>query len=54
MFFKRADGTPDEGLVLDLNESADAVTTHDEAAQCVCVDNATDTMYFVRDLAEEV
>ena len=53
MFFKRADGTPDEGLVLDLNESADAVTTHDESAQCVCVDNATDTMYFVRDLAEE-
>ena len=54
MFFKRADGSPDEGLVLDLNESADAVTTHDEAAQCACVDNVTDTMYFVRDLTEEV
>lgn len=54
MFFKRADGTPDEGLVLDLNESADAVTTHDEAARCVCVDNTTDTMYFVRNLGEEV
>lgn len=54
MFFKLADGTPDEGLVLDLNESADAVTTHDEAARCACVDNSTDTMYFVRDLAREV
>lgn len=54
MFFRRSDGTPDVGLVLDLNESADAVTTHDEAAQCACVDNTTDTMYFVRDLAEEV
>jgi len=48
LFFNDSSGNPLEGLVIDLMESADSVTTHDEAASCVCQDNRTDTMYFVR------
>lgn len=48
LFFKDRNGNSLEGLVIDLAESADAVTTHDEAASCVCTDNRDDTMYFVR------
>ena len=48
LFFTLADGTH-EGLMIDLNESAAAVTTHDEIAKCVCQDNKTDRMYFVRE-----
>lgn len=48
LFFTHDDGTH-EGLMIDLNESAAAVTTHDEIAKCVCQDNKTDRMYFVRE-----
>lgn len=37
-----------KGLVIDLLESENAVTTHDEQSSCLCVDNATDELYFVR------
>lgn len=37
------------GLVIDLSESASAITTHDEVAMCLCPDGRTDDMYFVRD-----
>ena len=53
MFFRAQDGTPMEGLVIDLAEGADAVTTHEESARCACVDVSEDKMYFVRDLGEE-
>jgi hypothetical protein len=37
------------GLVIDMTEAPSiAVTTHDEAARCVCVDERSDKMYFVR------
>jgi len=49
MFFRDAYDRPLEGLVVNLNESADAVTTHDEAAWCVAQSYRTDTMYYVRD-----
>lgn len=52
LFFKTVDGER-RGLVIDLMESADAVTTHDEFAQCVCVDNMSDTFYYVRTPKEE-
>jgi hypothetical protein len=49
LFFDRADGSH-IGLTIDLTENAaTAVSTHDEAAKCVCVDNATDKMYYVRE-----
>lgn len=48
LFFEREDGTH-EGLRIDLTESAAAVTTHDEVAKCLCVDNKNDEMYFVRE-----
>ena len=44
----------DGGLVIDLQESENAVTTHDEKSSCLCIDNATDELYFVRDSGEEV
>lgn len=37
-----------KGLVIDLTESENAVTTHDEESSCLCVNNATDELYFVR------
>lgn len=48
LFFALADGTH-KGLSVDLTESANAVTTHDEAAKCVCVDCGADRMYYVRE-----
>lgn len=48
LFFRKPDGTLADGLVIDLQESADAITTHDESARCACVDVTTDTMYYVR------
>lgn len=50
LFFRKEGGTV-TGLTVDLNETADSVTTHDEVARCVCVDNATDTLYYVKDLS---
>jgi hypothetical protein len=37
-----------EGLRIDLAESAAAVTTHDEVASCMCVDERGDALCFVR------
>lgn len=48
MFFTHVDGTH-EGLSIDLSETVDSVTTHDEVAKCVCTDNKTDKLYFVRE-----
>ena len=49
LFFTLADGTH-RGLVVDLKENAaTAVTTHDEAAKCLCVDDREDRMYYVRE-----
>ncbi len=49
LFFTLADGTC-KGLTIDLNENAAvAVTTHDEAAKCLCVDEREDRMYYVRE-----
>ena len=50
LFFTRTDGAH-EGLSVDLAESANAVTTHDEVAKCLCVDNKTDRMYFIREVS---
>lgn len=48
-FFTLADAAKTrKGLVIDLLESADAVTTHDEESTCLCIDDATDDLYFVR------
>ena len=52
-FFTKTDGTKC-GYVIDLLESENAVTTHDEESTCLCTDNATDTLYFVRDVESEV
>ena len=41
-----------KGLVIDLLESKCAVFTHDEQSSCLCVDNATDELYFVRSADE--
>lgn len=51
LFFTLADGTK-RGLVIDLMESAAAVSTHSEAAACLCTDNKTDKMYYVRNVAQ--
>ena len=49
LFFTLANGKH-KGLTIDLAEnSAVAVTTHDEIAKCACVDNKTDKLYFVRE-----
>jgi hypothetical protein len=49
LFFDKLDGSH-VGLTIDLTENAAiAVSTHDEVAKCVCVDNATDKMYYVRE-----
>jgi hypothetical protein len=38
------------GLTVNLSDGLSvAVTAHDEAAKCLCVDNAEDKMYFVRE-----
>ena len=39
------------GLTIDLLDGPTiAVTTHDEAARCLCTDNAEDKMYYVREV----
>ena len=49
LFFTLADGSH-KALSIDLMEnSAVAVTTHDEAASCLCVDNREDKLYYVRE-----
>lgn len=49
LFFTLEDGSR-KGLTIALNEnSAIAVSTHDEAARCLCVDGREDRMYFVRE-----
>jgi hypothetical protein len=49
LYFTLADGTH-KGLTIDLmDDSRIAVTTHDEAATCLCVDVKEDKMYFVRE-----
>ena len=50
LFFRDAAGGALDGLVIDLAESADAVTTHDEAAWCLAQDYRTDEKFFVRDM----
>lgn len=37
-----------KGLVIDLLESENAITTHDEESTCLCIDDATDDLFFVR------
>lgn len=49
LFFESADGTKHEALTIDLTEQMDAVTTNEEVAKCLCTDNKTDKMYFVRE-----
>lgn len=49
LFFTLPDGSH-RGLTIDLLENAAvAVTTHDEAAACLCVDDREDRMYYVRE-----
>lgn len=49
LFFTLADGTH-RGLTIDLAENAArSVTTHDEAARCLCVDDGGGKMYYVRE-----
>ena len=50
MFFHLADGSR-KAFILDLAESANALTTHDEIATCVCTDDRSDDMYFIREVA---
>ena len=50
MFFHLADGTY-KAFIFDLTESANALTTHDEIATCVCTDDRSDDMYFIRKVA---
>lgn len=49
LYFTLADGTH-KGLTIDLMDDMKiAVTTHDEAATCLCVDVKEDKLYFVRE-----
>ena len=49
MYFTKEDGSH-VGLTFNLSDGLKvAVTTHDEAAKCLVVDNAEDRMYFVRE-----
>lgn len=48
LFFTHRDGTH-EALRIGLSDGVNAVTTNDEVAKCVCTDNKTDKMYFVRE-----
>ena len=51
LFFRDAEGGARDGLVIDLLDGpAIAVTTHDEAARCLCTDNAADKLYYVREV----
>lgn len=40
------------GYIIDLLERECAVTTHDEESSCLCTDNKTDALYFVREVEE--
>lgn len=51
-FFTKRDGTK-VGYCVDLLKTSCAVTTHDEQSTCLCTDDATDTLYFVRENIEE-
>lgn len=48
LFFTKRDGSH-YGLSVDLTEQQNSITTHDEVAKCVCTDNKTDRMYYVRE-----
>lgn len=52
MFFSITDPLTGEvahkAYIFDLADGANALTTHDEVATCVCVDDRDDDMYFVR------
>ena len=39
-----------KAFIFDLTESANALTTHDEVATCLCTDDRSDDMYFVREV----
>jgi hypothetical protein len=43
-------GSERRGYIIDLRETAAAVTTHDEQAKAVCADVVSDSLYFVRAL----
>ena len=47
MFFHKKEGTA-VNMRFDLQAGTNALTTHDEEARCVVVDNRTGKMYFVR------
>lgn len=49
LFFRDQNGRSLGGLVIDLAEGANAITTHMEGARCLCVDNRTDKMFYVRE-----
>ena len=57
MFFTRRDPVTGEAsgkaLVFDLTEGANALTTHDEVATCLCTDGRSDDLYFVRTVPED-
>lgn len=38
------------GLVISMSGGSNAISTHDEVASCLCVDNETDMLYFVRNV----
>lgn len=38
-----------KGYIIDLLESENAVTEHDEMSSCLCTDNREDVLYFVRE-----
>lgn len=49
MFFTKADGKTHAGYIWDLADGTPVMTQHDEYATCMCTDDRTDDMYFVRD-----
>ncbi len=51
LFFRDGAGNPKRGLVIDLADGSAALTTHNEGATCVCVDNRYDKLYLMRDPA---
>lgn len=49
LFFTLADGTGKALTISLLDDARVAVATNDETAACLCIDNKTDKMYFVRE-----
>lgn len=49
LFFRDRNFVALQGLIIDLNEGVDAITTHDEFAKCLAHDSRTDKLYFVRE-----